>query len=501
MLWTLRDRPDIGGAHRAWVRGSINGWLGRPPADLSTDPEVRTVGSDPPTSAEFRRSLSWRLLAAPIGTLATFVLTAIAARRLTPADLTVFYALLAALMIGPILGRFGLNQWAVKDLASLRTRDDVEAAVALGRRYVISAVAPAALAAPIISGLFIAGISQGRLDLSLTLLAAVILFAETWRLAIGDVLIGLGQTGWSAVLGHQVRAIVVTLAVLSVQLIAPDALDLNRILGMMALVAVGLVVGGLHRLWTLPARQTSGQIALHVPELLRRGYPFLVVDLIVVVVARGDVWLAGPALTDETAARYGTASILGAQIGVPIGLASVALAPVVAGLFAQRKLEAVERAVRSVATLVGYALIPVLVASFFFGESLLAWVYGPLYVDAHPYLLVLMIGNLALAVLGAGPVVLLMSGRQRETMVVCVSWFAVAAPTAVIAAIVGGAMALAVASAMTTIGLYLLLAFTTWTLTGIRLLPYLDPRHLQLPTKRLRDGVLVGSAVGRDTVR
>ena len=505
VLWSLRDRPDIGRAHRAWVRGSINGWLGRPPADLETGPVDSSAGSDPPTSAEFGRSLSWRLLVAPIGTVATFTLTAIAARTLSPGDVTIFYALLAALMIGPILGRFGLNQWAVKDLASLRTREDIAAAVALGRRYVISVVGPASVAAPLISVLFISGISHGRLDLGLVVLATVILFAETWRLSVGDVLLGLGQTGWAAALAHQVRAAAVTLAVLVHMVVAPDQLGLERIMALMAIVTVVLVVGGLYRLWTLPSLPDGPGLELELPRLLRRGYPFLVVDLIVVVVARGDVWLAGPTLAEDTAARYGTASVLAAQIGVPIGLASVALAPVVAGLVAQRKLDAVEQVVRSLATVVAYALVPVLIVFVFFGRSLLELAYGPPYGDALPYLLVLMIGNVTLALLGAGPVVLLMSGRQRETMVVGGCWFAVAATGAVGAAVVGGAMALALASAMTTVGLYVLLAFTTWAVTGVRLLPYLDPRDIRArhsaPLTEVRDAMLVASGGERGVAR
>lgn len=487
-LWSLRGRPDIGRAHRAWVRGSINGWLGRPPLDIDirTDrlphPQQRATpaGADAPTSAEFGRSLSWRLLAAPIGTVATFGLTTIVTRTLPPAEVTVSYTLLAALMIGPILGRFGLNQWAVRDLAALRTNEDLATAVTAARRLAVAVVGPAAIAAPLISVVFVAGIWGGNLDLELALLATVILFAETWRLAIGDVLLGLGQTGWSAVLAHQVRAVAVTGAVLAHLVLQPGRFDLHVLLWLMAAVSVTLVGAGLARLWTLSGGSAASAERLDLGQLVKRGLPFLLVDLVVVVVARGDVWLAAPTLNETPAARYGTASVVGALIGMPIGLASLSLAPVVAGLVTQRRPADIERIVRSLATVVAYALVPVLIAVIFFGRWALEVAFGATYGEAHRYLLVLMVGNLALALLGAGPTVLLMSGRHREAMVAAVGWLLIAGPTAIIAAVLGGPMALALVSAGTTVGLYSLLAFVTWVTTGIHLLPYLRPGSLEL---------------------
>jgi O-antigen/teichoic acid export membrane protein len=499
MLWSLRGRPGVGRAHRAWVRGSINGWLGRPPVDM-VPPEVLRppAGSEPPGGSELRRSLSWRLLVAAVGTVATFALTTVVARTLPPAEVTVFYALLAALMIGPILGRFGLNQWAVRDLASVRTRQELGAAVALGRHHTRSAAIPAALAAPVISLLFIAGVSHGRINPWWAVVASVILFGETWRLAMSDVMTGLGQTGWAAALAHQVRAIAVTLAVALHLVVWPGELDLDRLLVLMAVVTGSLASAGLYRLWTMPATPSGRPRQLDLLALIRRGFPFLVVDLIVVVVARGDVWLAAPTLSEQTAARYGTASVIASQIGIPIGLASLALAPVVAGTVAQGRLDDVERAVRSLATVVAWLLIPGLAVVVVVGRPMLELIYGAPYGAAFPFLVVLMVGNVALALLGAGPVVLLMSGRHWEAMVVAVSWFAFAGPAAIVAAVVGGPMALAVASALTTVGLYGLLAVTTWIVTGVRLVPYLRPSQLQLPSlHRLgRPGppVLVGPA-------
>ncbi len=528
-LWSLRGRGDIGRAHRAWVRGAINGWFDRPPSDLlpaTTEPAVVpatgsvlegappngagvegapvngtvvqgaliggvTVAGPPvdgvvgrpnaPSSGEFRRSFVRRILVAPVGTVATFALTAIAARTLGSAELTIFYALLAALTIGPILGRFGLNQRAVRDLAAARTRDDLEVAASLARRHVRSALLPQLVAAPVISVLFIAGAASGGIDVGLAVLATIVLAAESCRLTVSDVLTGLGLTGWAALFAHQVRAACVTVAAGLVVVAAPDSLDLRALVEIMAAVTVALAVAGLVRLWAIPQRPYDGELETRIGPLLRLGLPFLMVDLVVVVVARGDVWLAARALPAATAALYSTASTLAVQIGTPIGLASVAVAPVVAGYVAQGRFDELESMVRSLSTAVVYLVVPVFIGFVVFGDDLLGLAYGEGFRGAHPYLVTLMVGNLTLATLGVSSIILLMANRHRLAMTLAGTWFAMAAPLVIVTTLVSGPLGLAVASASTTVGLYGILAAAVWVTTGIPLLPYRDIRRVTVP--------------------
>ncbi len=478
-LWSLQGRPDIGRAHRAWVRGAINGLLGRQPIDL-VEPTVDEPGeARPPTEAEFGRSFSWRLVLAPLGTAATFGLTGIATRTMEPADVTILYAVLAALMIGPILGRFGLNQWAVRDLAAMRTSQDPATVAGLARRFAATAVLPAVLTAPLVAGIAIIASAQNRSVGALVILTSIVLAAESWRLTASDTLIGLGFTGWSAALAHQVRAIAVTVLIVVYLLTSSAGLDIVRLLQVMSVVGVALVAVGLYRIWRIPSR-SDPDLSVDVWAAARIGLPFLLVDLVVVIVARGDVWLAASVFDADQAALYGTASVLAAQIGLPIGLASIALAPVIAGNVARGRVDQIERSIRTLATAILYIVAPATVIAVLFGRRLLELGYGSPYGDAHPYLLILLVGNLALALLGAAPVVLLMAHCHRHAMNVCVTWLAIVVPVVIGAAVMAGPVGLAIASALATVGLYSALAATAWVATGVPMLPYLNPSRLDI---------------------
>jgi O-antigen/teichoic acid export membrane protein/GT2 family glycosyltransferase len=484
-LLLARGQVPVARVHLAWMRGAVNGLIGEPPLDLTgvspaaaARPGLRLAPSDEATRTprrEFWRSFTWRLLVTPLGATATFALTAIAARRLDDRGMNLLYATLAALMIGPILIRFGLHQTAVRDVADARARTGQAPALDLARRHTRSSIRRSLVTAPVIAAVFIGGVDGGPGHLVQVALVAVVLAAESIRLTISDVLGGLQVPGWAAALAHQGRAAVVTLVVMAHLWMLGSGLGITRILAVTAVVGCVLVLVGLVRLgwWTRPVVPGS-RLLPRLPGW-RLGLPFLVVDLVAVMVARGDVLLAARALDPEKAALYSTASVLAAQAATPIGLASVALAPVVAGQMALGRLDEVERLVRTLASAVGAVMVLVTLGAAAFGDQLLTLAYGERFASAQPFLVTLMLGNLALAMLGTSGVTLTMAGRQRVAMTVSACWFAVAAPLTGLAALEGGPVALAAASAASTVGLYLLLAAAVWVTTGIVILPTWGP--------------------------
>ncbi len=227
LLLAVRGRGDVARVQLAWMRGALNGLMAEPPIDLTAQRQPRPVtarhrglrsllsGAFParpapaPPTAEFWRSFSWRLAMAPLGTVATFAFAAMAARTLDDDGVNVVYALLTALMIGPILSRFGLHQEAVRAIAAERTARGEMAATALARRHLVSSLRRTLLANPVIAVAVLAGVYGDQGHLAHLALASVVLSAESIRLTTSDVLSGLGHTGWAAALAHQVRAVLV----------------------------------------------------------------------------------------------------------------------------------------------------------------------------------------------------------------------------------------------------------------------------------------------------
>ncbi len=495
LVLALRDRGDVARVQLAWMRGALNGLMAEPPIDLTAQRQPRPVtarqrglrsvlsGASParpapaPPTAEFWRSFSWRLAMAPLGTVATFAFAAMAARTLEDDGVNVVYALLTALMIGPIRSRFGLHQEAVRAIAAERIARGEMAATALARRHLLSSLRRTLLANPVIAVAVLAGVYGDQGHLAHLALASVVLSAESIRLTTSDVLSGLGHTGWAAALAHQVRAVLVMAGLVVQTAVLGIGVSVVGILSLMAGVTVSLLGVGLVRLWQLEPPPSSAHhgglspVAAQPMPRLALGLPFLLVDLVAVLVARGDVLLAGRAFRPDVAVFYSTASVLAAQLSTPMGLASVALAPVVASQIARGGLDELEHLLRTLATVGAAMAVPVVVAAPLIGDRVLGAIYGDRFPEAHRYLVILIVGNVALTLFGASTVTLTMAGRPRLAMRLSVGWLVCALPIAVVVAMAWGPTALAVVSAAITVGLYLSMVAALWAISGIVLLP------------------------------
>jgi len=474
VLLAFQGHPQVGKSKRAWVRGALNGLMDRQPVDFqsSTDrPDVEPERPSPaPTAGEFVKSFRWRIIMSVVGIVSTFLLTALVARRLPDGELSLFYVLLASLGIAPILGRFGLNTKAVQELGVARAQDDWPTAVGIAHQAVRACFVPSVVTGPVIAISFIAW-SSGDSFVSYALLASLILVTDSIRQTYSDIFVGLGMPRLGAVLAHQVRAVGVIIVLAVDQLLLGNSLTLTRLFVLMGVVGVAFVVIAHVRLWLIPHEGGAATHRLDIGSLALAGVPFLLVDLVAALVSRGDVWLASKAFDESTAAIYSTASVLAKQIGTPIGLANAALGPVAAGYLVRHRTADLERIIRMVVSALGLVLLPVFVVVVAAGDDLLALAYGERFVAAHPYLVALLTGNIAIVLLGLGTTVLVMAGRQRLAMVLSLGWLLIVGPAAIAAAYLGGPGALSVVSATATLGLLVVNAVAAWVTTGIRVYP------------------------------
>jgi O-antigen/teichoic acid export membrane protein/glycosyltransferase involved in cell wall biosynthesis len=478
VIMDLRRRRGVGRAQRAWVRGALAGLIDYEPVELRPVPPEPVAPSAPqgdgverrPTADEFVRGFQFRIAMAVIGMAATFALTAIASRLLPDAELTRFYALLAALAILPVLSRFGLNTKAVQDLGAARGRGEWATALRLADQYVRACLVPSLLTGPFVAVVFVAW-SSGSSFVPYAVLASLILVTESIRLTHSDVLVGLGLPGWGAALAHHVRAVAVVVVVAVDLAVFGSSMDLVRLLTIQAVVGVVLAGAGQIKLSLLSGRAGARPLKLDIGSMARAGAPFAVTDLAYTVIASGDIWLAAKAFEPSTAALYSTASVLAKQIVAPIGLASIALGPVAAGYLAQRRTADLERIVRAVLSGLGLLLLPGLIALAVFGDRVLGVAYGDRFESAHLPFALLLFGYGAVICFGLSRTILLMAGGERLAMGLSLGWMTLIVPLGVAAAVVGGPVHLAVASAGGTAGLVVLQAAGAWVTTGIRAFP------------------------------
>ncbi|MGD9754804.1 MAG: lipopolysaccharide biosynthesis protein, partial [Acidimicrobiia bacterium] len=394
----------------------------------------------------FAGSFALRLATAFIGLVASFTITGLAARHLSDRDLTAFLVILTSLMIGPMVMRLGTGSEGVRAIAVAMAEGDTTAARRAATANVSQCLTVGVLAAPLVTALVLLS-ADTALSPLLAVTVAATLVAESVRLAAGDVLLGLGVERAAIAAGHQVRAAVVCVA-LAVYLTAGGAATLMALSALLAAVTLLLAVVAL-----MVVRRHGGPYALRglLPRwaALRAGLPFLALESAAFAMHRGDLWLAARFLPDHEAALYATASMLAHQLALPAGLANVALAPMVAAAHASGRYESLQRNIRRAALgVVALTAAPLLVFLAATGP-LLALAFGPGFRDAAPFVLILMAGNLVLAMVSTAPVVLSMTGRAGDAARQAWLSLLVTAPLAVAAVQFGGRQ-LAVASAFMT---------------------------------------------------
>jgi O-antigen/teichoic acid export membrane protein len=365
-----------------------------------------------------------RGIAALVGGLATLALTVLARRHLRAHEFAEFIVFLSGLFVGPLLARFGSGSRVVRELSEH---------VALGHTLhagttVRSAIANTAVFTFIFSALTTAWTLAGsRVSPTAVAFVFVALAAESIRLLLSDVMAALQRTGWAAVLGHQLRT-VGSLAVYSVLVATGNGKDLNSLLFAVASSSVVLLaLGAFATMRVAPIGPWPTR--LHISDTARLGLPFVLVELCLFVIARGDVWMANRYFP-SAAAPYATASFLAMQLGIPAGLAGHAVSPSIARLWHLRELAELRSLLVKFQGFLAAILLPGAVVAASIASSILR-VYRDNSSDTKTFFVILLIGNAVAGSLMLSMNTLLMIGRAWHAAIAMLVGVALYLPIAI----------------------------------------------------------------------
>ncbi|WP_222192784.1 lipopolysaccharide biosynthesis protein [Modestobacter italicus] len=419
---------------------------------------------------EVRRSFGLRMVVAVLGLVATFLTSVVAVRTLDARAAAGFLAILGALMLGPMVGRLGLGQSAIRAIAAAGSPAEVAVQVVAHLRAVALL---SVVTAPLVAWVATVVVREDR-GLVVALVAGLIVL-ETLRLTISDVYAALGRITWSVAATHHSRSILALLAMLVVALVQGGETTLTTLLSAYAGTSLVLLLVVVVRL-PLRSGSTGTRWWRSMLVAMAAGAWLFTVELGAFLVGRGDVWLAGAAFPADEVLLYSTASVLAMQVTVLEGLANIAITPVAARLWAEGRRDRVFALLRASATLSTAVTVVLVIAVWLLAPQVLA-IYGEGLDDAAPYLAVLATGGLGMAVFGACAVLLVVTGNGRTAAGAVGVAMLVAVPAAVLAAVLGGPLALSIASASATALLFGSYAFACRRAFGTAPLPGLHLRR------------------------
>jgi len=408
-----------------------------------------SVRSTAEPTAELRRSVGLRTAAAAAGLLSTFLLTVVGVRVLDPGDAAVLLSVLAALSIGPLLGRLGLGPNLIR---LLPTEPDPTRRRDIAGAHLRATGLLSVLSAPVVAVVATVG-SAGRGDtyVPVLLLTAALIVLESLRLTLSDVFAALGRVHWSVATTHHVRSTVALPLVGAMVLVSarPTLVGLLAVYAAVAAAQLGVALAVAHRDVALLGLRARPMLV----AVIGSGTLLFTLDLAAFLVGQGTVWLASAVFAPLAAAQYSTAAVLAMQVTVLESLAALAVTPAAARLWAADRRDDVVRMLSAVATLATVVTAAVVVLLWVAGGPALRFAYGPDMAGAHLLLAVLAAAGVAKTAFGVNITVLIISGHIRRAAGTALGVLSVAIPAAVLAAVLAGPVGLAIVSATATVTL------------------------------------------------
>lgn len=364
---------------------------------------------------------------------AAFATSILLARLLSPQDLGAYFLAFSIVLLGTMIGTFGLTQVVVRFVAESmglkrfgRTRRVVVTVFALGGLGALSVglvylLFGDVLAANLFHAPALAAVT-GLVAGWIVVTTLQNLLAETFRgfhdIRLATAFGGLGPLGG----GGLITAVLLT-ASLGLFWMFQGETTLASVL----LLAIGAgSVSALLAGWTLyrkvgslpPQDVKSAEARLGVGETLQVAWPLMMISLSLFLLTQADIWVLGIFRSQEEVAIYGAASRLAVVTLLVNHILYAILPPLIAEKYATGETAMLERVLRTGATISAVIAFPIFAAFILGSDEILRLVYGDYYGSGGWILKLLSLGLFVNVVTGIRGYVLMMTGGERLQLVI-----------------------------------------------------------------------------------
>jgi O-antigen/teichoic acid export membrane protein len=344
------------------------------------------------------------------------LMNVVVARSLSLGDFGVFAVCTSWLTVGGTIACWGMNTVATRLVAEGSARDPVAspAVVSWGRRVTLAGGALAAVASlGAAQVLFREWDGNQRLGLTIAMLGLPV-FAH--GIYLSGVLTGAKRPAAAVAVETALRPAVLLLIVAGVSWLAGEALTLLAVVG--ALVTAQAVAVAAGELWTpRRLRAAGGSIGWWNREWLSIAAPIGAINAMAVLMANLDTLALGHWRGADAAGLYRPAVQLATLVPFGLVASNAIVAPIIAELYSTGQIQQLQRALRfSTGLVAGVGTVATLVLAV--GGRTLLGLFGPQFVAAYPALMILLGGQMINTWSGPTGLLMSMSGRQRQAVVI-----------------------------------------------------------------------------------
>ncbi len=386
---------------------------------------VQYQSSFPPKESILNRLLSGSLWAST-GKIITiffgFLCNIFLARLLDPESMGAYFLILSIVLFSAIFAQLGTNISAVRFIAeSLGTNRPARAVKAV---YISFKIAVTGII--LISFLFLSGGGHWLAVRAFNskLMAGVIGIFTVWiaftalQHLLSEIFRGFSRIDLSSIFGGMLTNILSFIFFVLIWLVYGNS-NLHQIIVVSVISCGAGTICAFLFLFDI-IKKIKGESSLDGKELFFISIPLLFTNLILFIISQIDIWIIGIFRHKEEVAIYGAASKLALLISVPILIANSVVPPIIAELYAKGEKEKLEHTLRSTATFASIPSFVFLVIYIVFGNNILGFAFGEIYREGLISLIVLSFGQFFYVCSGSPGIVLMMTGFQKQIMVITI---------------------------------------------------------------------------------
>jgi O-antigen/teichoic acid export membrane protein len=373
-----------------------------------------------------------------------FLLSIIVVRALDVHDAATYFAILAAISIGPLIGRLGMGSNVIRLMPA---ESDIEARRKIAGTHLQATFLLSCLSAPLIALVSCNGLLGHSDFLPTFVMTTLVVVIESTRLMLSDIFAAAGRVRAAVATMHYVRSLL-TLPLVALVVFAVSRPSLVAVLAAyLAAAAMQFALTVVHARNDVAIFGFSAGIST-LRKAIGQGVQLFSLEFSEFMMMQGTIWLATAALSSVAATQYAVAVNLAMQVTVLLRLSSVAAEPPAARLWAAGKKEQVVRMLSNAATLNTFIVIIVVGLLMVLGPFVVEIAYGASMRPAGTMLVVLAASGIFQACFTASIVMLIVTGHIGATARTAVLVLSVAVPCAVAAAWLSGPIALAVVTSV-----------------------------------------------------
>jgi O-antigen/teichoic acid export membrane protein len=436
---------------------------------------------------KLKKGALWSFIARIIGSFSGFIITVLLARLLSIEALAAYYIFLVTLRFGSLLIKVGLDIGLQKVLGIATNNANWEEKDA----YSCSALKIITVTSLIFAAiLFFAWqpFAFGQLhSLKLSEVTGVIIFAVIFR-ALED----LGSAYFRGV--HEARLGVFLLDVPR-QLLLMTALGLIFFLHgnvsfkevvsiyLVASVVSVLLIIAFFQNWnrlhaTTKLISTEKIKAASSRALLILSLPMMVQGIAAILLSTTDIWVLGLFASKDDVAIYGTVARLTTLLTLALGVINMVIPPMLATLYKNGNITGLEQLMRTAASWSSLIVVPILLALFLWGDSVLAILFGEQFREGYQILVILSSAAAFNALSGSPGMLLQMAGYHHQLMALTIFWAVLNVVANIIAVKYFSVIGVSVATAFAIIGQNICAIYMARAKIGVRTWAKLPSKYL-----------------------